>query len=164
MAPITLHLLCGKMAAGKSTQARKLASQPGTVLISQDEWLASLYPGELNTLEDYVRCSTRLNGVMAVHVEALLRAGLSVVLDFPANTVKSRQWMKAIFERTRVAHRLYYLDVPDAECKRRLRLRNESGSHEFAPSEADFDQFTRYFVPPAPEEGFNVITISDRRV
>jgi predicted kinase len=100
MALVTLHLLCGKMAAGKSTQARKLASQPGTVLISQDEWLASLYPGELNTLEDYVRCSTCLNGVMAAHVEALLRAGLSVVLDFPANTVKSRQWMKAIFERT----------------------------------------------------------------
>ncbi|MEP0926107.1 MULTISPECIES: ATP-binding protein [Cyanophyceae] len=155
----TLYLLCGKIAAGKSTQAHRLASQPGTVLISQDEWLSSLYPDELNTLADYIRCSTRLNAVMGTHIEALLRAGLSVVLDFPANTVKSRQWMKAIVERAEVAHVLYYLNVPDAECKQRLRQRNESGDHEFAPTEADFDQFTSYFVPPAPEEGFNVITI-----
>lgn len=117
----TLYLLCGKIAAGKSTQAHELASQSGTVLISQDEWLSSLYPDELNTLADYIRCSTRLNAVMGTHIEALLRAGLSVVLDFPANTVKSRQWMKAIVERAGVAHVLYYLDVPDAECKRRLR-------------------------------------------
>ncbi|MBD1873521.1 ATP-binding protein [Nodosilinea sp. FACHB-131] len=159
MADVTLHLICGKIAAGKSTKARELASQPRTVLINQDEWLSTLYPDELNTLADYVRYSTRLNTVMGIHVEALLRAGLSVVLDFPANTVKSRQWMKAIVERAGVAHVLYYLDVPDAECKRRLRLRNESGDHEYAPTEADFDQFTSYFVPPAPEEGFNVITI-----
>jgi predicted kinase len=159
MVEATLYLLCGKIAAGKSTKGRELASQPDTVLIAQDEWLSTLYPDELSTLADYVRYSTRLNTVMGVHVEALLRAGLSVVLDFPANTVKSRQWMKAIVERAGVAHILYYLDVPDAECKRRLRQRNESGAHEYAPTEADFDQFTSYFVPPAPEEGFNVITI-----
>ncbi len=159
MIETTLYLLCGKMAAGKTTKASELASQPRTVLIAQDEWLYTLYPDELNTLADYVRYSTRLNSVMGVHVEALLRAGLSVVLDFPANTVKSRQWMKAIVERAEVAHVLYYLDLPDSECKRRLRQRNASGAHEFAPTEADFDQFTSYFVPPAPEEGFNVITI-----
>lgn len=159
MVDATLYLLCGKIAAGKSTKARELASQPRTILIDQDEWLSTLYPDELSTLADYVRYSTRLNTVMGVHVEALLKAGLSVVLDFPANTVKSRQWMKAIVERAGVAHSLYYLEVPDAECKRRLRLRNESGAHEYAPTEADFDRFTSYFVPPAPEEGFNVITI-----
>jgi predicted kinase len=154
-----LHLICGKMAAGKSTKARELAAQPSTVLIKQDEWLAALYPGELKTLQDYVRCSSRLNSVMSDHIEALLRAGLSIVLDFPANTVNSRNWMKGIFVRAGVAHTLHYLEVPDAECKRRLRLRNASGEHEFSPTEADFEEFSRYFVPPAPEEGFNVITI-----
>jgi hypothetical protein len=102
----------------------------------------------LITLQDYMRCSSRLDTVMSAHVEALLRAGLSVVLDFPANTVDTRNWMKAIFVR-----------APDAERKRRLRLRNASGEHEFSPTAADFDEFTRYFVPPAPEEGFNVVTI-----
>jgi hypothetical protein len=66
--------------------------------------------------------------------------------------------MKGIFVRAGVAHTLHYLEVPDAECKRRLRLRNASGEHEFSPTEADFEEFTHHFVPPGPEEGFNVIT------
>ena len=94
----TLHLLCGKIAAGKSTLARRLAAAPATVLIGEDQWLSTLFPGEIATLEDYVRCSGRLGEAMSPHVEALLKAGLSVVLDFPANTVRRRKWMRGIFE------------------------------------------------------------------
>ena len=68
--------------------------------------------------------------------------GLSVVLDFPANTVANRHWMRGIFDRAGVAHRLHFLDVPDAVCKKRLRLRNAEGSHDFAASEADFEVIT----------------------
>jgi predicted kinase len=32
----TLHMLCGKIAAGKSTLARQLADVPFTVLLSED--------------------------------------------------------------------------------------------------------------------------------
>ena len=39
----TLHFFCGKIAAGKSTLAAKLAEQEGTVLIAEDAWLAALY-------------------------------------------------------------------------------------------------------------------------
>lgn len=155
----TLHLFCGKIAAGKSTKARELSAQPMTVLIRQDEWLAALYPGELHTLQDYMRYCGRLNPVMAAHVEALLRAGLSVALDFPANTPAMRRWMKDIVVRAGVPHTLYYFDVSDAECKRRLKERNSTGSHEFSPNEADFDTITKYFVPPSPEEEFNVVTV-----
>jgi predicted kinase len=154
-----LHLLCGKIAAGKSSRARELAAQPGSVLISQDDWLAGLYPGELKTLADYSRYSTRLNSVMGPHVECLLRAGLSVVLDFPANTVSRRKWMKTIFEHAGAAHTLHFLDVPNSECRRRLHLRNETGEHEYSPTDAEFDEFTLHFVPPTLEEGFNVVTI-----
>jgi len=47
--------------------------------------------------------------------------------------------------------------VPDALCKQRLRERNAAGAHPFQVSEAEFDQFTSYFVPPTPDEGFNVV-------
>jgi len=33
--PTTLYLLCGKIAAGKSTLARKLAERPKTMLVAQ---------------------------------------------------------------------------------------------------------------------------------
>ncbi|MEG2632911.1 MAG: AAA family ATPase, partial [Comamonas sp.] len=42
--PAVLHMLCGKIAAGKSTLARQLAAAPRTVRINEDDWLSSLYP------------------------------------------------------------------------------------------------------------------------
>jgi uncharacterized protein (TIGR02246 family) len=154
----TLHLLCGKIASGKSTLARKLAAEPKTLLISEDEWLTCLYPGEIMSLKEYVHCTSRLRNAMGNHIEQILREGNSVVLDFPANTPSSRQWMQGLCENANVAHCLHYLDVSDEECKARLRLRNKDSSHGFNTGEAEYDEITRYFVPPSAEEGFNIIS------
>jgi predicted kinase len=119
-------------------------------------WLGTLYRDEQKTLEDYVRNSRRLREVMGDHVVALLKAGVSVVLDFPANTPASRQWMRSLIERAGADHRLHFLDVPDDVCKARLRARNAAGTHAFNTSDAEFDLFTSYFVPPSADEGFEV--------
>jgi hypothetical protein len=42
-------------------------------------------------------------------------------------------------------------------CRQRLRERNSGGEHPFQVSEAEYDQFTSYLVPPGPAEGFNVV-------
>jgi predicted kinase len=153
----TLFLVCGKIAAGKSTLAKTLASAPGTILISEDQWLARLYRPELVTIADYIQYSARLRDAIGPHVEYLLRFGTSVVLDFPANTPKQRQWMRGIVERSGADHELHFLDVPDRVCKSRLHEQNAAGTHDFAATEADFEQITGYFVPPTDQEGFNVI-------
>jgi predicted kinase len=153
----TLYLLCGKIAAGKSTLASRLSVRPATVLISEDHWNANLFHAELQTLDDYARYSRRLRAAMGPHVVSLLKIRVSVVLDFPANTVESRRWMRGIFEEANAENELHFLDVPDEVCKRRLRERNAAGLHPFQTGEADYDLFTSYFTPPSPEEGFNVI-------
>ena len=152
-----LHMVCGKIGAGKSTLTRQLAEAPATVLISEDAWLATLYPDEIHELPDYVRCAGRLKKAMAEHVAALLGAGVSVVLDFPANTVANRQWMRGIFEAAGAAHALHFLDVPDEICKARLRARNASGIHPFETTDAQFDLISSHFAAPSPEEGFDVV-------
>jgi hypothetical protein len=43
---------------------------------------------------------------MEPHVIDILREGLSVVLDFPANTVKWRSWMRSLIDEAHVAHEL----------------------------------------------------------
>lgn len=153
----TLHMLCGKIAAGKSTLTAELGATPATIVISEDFWLSRLFGPEMSDVADYVRCSTRLREAVGPHVKNLLRIGVSVVLDFPANTPTIRHWMRTLFEEAGADHRLHFLDVPDEICKARLRARNAAGAHDFAASDAQFDQITRYFVPPSEEEGFTVI-------
>lgn len=153
----TLHAFCGKIAAGKSTLAACLARRPRTVLISEDRWLKALYGDELATGADYLRASARLQTALGPHVTDLLRAGVSVVLDAPANTRAQREWLRDLIRATDCPHRLHLLDLPDAVLLERLRARNASGTHPFTVSDAMFHRFARHFAPPAPDEGFFVI-------
>jgi predicted kinase len=153
----TLYLLCGKIAAGKSTLARRLAARPETLLISEDHWTSRLFADDLKTIDDYSLYSARLRAAMGPHVVDILRQGLSIVLDFPANTVRVRSWMRSLIDQSGAAHELHLLDVPDTICKQRLRERNAGGEHPYQVSEAEYDLFTSYFVRPAPGEGFSVI-------
>lgn len=131
---------------------------PKTVVLAEDDWLATLYSDEMASISDYVRCSAKLQAIMGPHIVSLLNAGVSVVLDFPANTVANRMWMRAIIDVTNATHRLHFLDVPDEVCKARLRARNESGEHPFALTDEQFLQISRHFVAPTAEEGFNIVT------
>lgn len=150
-------MLGGKIAAGKSTLSAELAKQPSTIALSEDFLLKRLYPSEMKSVADFVSCSLRLREAIGPHVQELLRIGISVVLDFHANTVAARAWMRTLFEGAEANHCLYYLDVPDEVCRERLHQRNASGLHDFAASDAEFDLITSYFVPPSEAEGFNVV-------
>lgn len=153
----TLHLLCGKIASGKSTLAKELAKTPDTVILSEDTWLAQLYPNDIRTVADYARCASNLRGVIGPHVTDLLRIGVSVVLDFPANTVSNRKWMKSLIDTAESEHVLHFLDVSDDQCLTRLRARNTSGAHAFVVADTEFHLITNYFVAPQQVEGFNII-------
>ena len=54
MNPGTLTFFTGKMGAGKTTRSKQLAAAQNAVLLSEDEWLAALYPGQISSLDDYL--------------------------------------------------------------------------------------------------------------
>lgn len=153
----TLHLLCGKIASGKSTLAKELAAEACTVIISEDDWLSKVFPGEINSVNDYIHRSSSLKKAIGPHVTALLRVGISVVLDFPANTIESRAWMKNLLTDTESTHVLHFLDSTNDECIGRLRARNAQDSHAFVVEDSEFELITSYFVPPRDEEGFYIL-------
>ncbi|KPG73067.1 AAA family ATPase [Pseudomonas libanensis] len=149
----TLHLLCGKIASGKSTLAKTLAAEHRAIVLSEDHWLASLYPGEIQAIADYLRCAQRVRGVLGPLVVNLLESGVNVVLDFPANTLANREWLLGLAQAAEVPHRLHYLELDDATCRARLHARNAQGEHDFAATDAEFDLITRHFSVPSEEEG-----------
>ena len=93
----TLIFFCGKMGAGKSTLSLEIASKERAILLSEDDWLKTLYPDEIENFEDYIQYSSRLKPLIKPHVQNILKAGISVVLDFPGNTEKQRMWFKQIY-------------------------------------------------------------------
>lgn len=155
-----LTLFCGKMGAGKTTKAKATSKRTNAILLSEDEWLSMLYPNEIHSLQDYVTYSARLKPLLKELVQQLLKNGLDVVLDFPANTVKQRQWLKTVFEESEAAHELIFLDTSDETCLAQIKQRNaEQPDRTNTDTETMFYQVTKYFEAPSIDEGFNVITI-----
>lgn len=151
----TLHLLCGKIAAGKSTLGARLAAAPGTVAIAEDFWSRRLFGEEMKDVGDYVRVAAKLRSAMGAHVTDLLRAGVDVVLDFPGNTRATRAFWREAAEAAGARLVVHWLDVADEVCRARLRARNAEGVHEFAGvTDEQFDLITSYFEPPDEAEGF----------
>ncbi|MGR3885710.1 AAA family ATPase [Pseudomonas sp. 1152_12] len=152
----TLHLLCGKIASGKSTLAKTLAAEHAAVVLSEDHWLAQLYPGEVLSIADYLRCAQRIRGVLGPLVCNMLQSGVNVVLDFPANTLANREWLLGLAQAAQVPHCLHYLELDDATCRARLHARNAQGEHDFAATDAEFDLITQHFCVPNASEGLMI--------
>ena len=154
----TLIFFCGKMAAGKSWLARQLADRENAVLMTQDELLDTLFPGLVVNVATYLEYSGRINRVVAPQAAAILSKGVSVVLDFPANTRNQRAWFREIIERASVAHELHFVDTPDEICKAQLRARSQhlpAGTPW--TTEADFELIASHFTAPSEDERFTVI-------
>lgn len=153
----TLVFFCGKMGAGKSTMAKQIATDRHAVLLSEDEWLADLFPNKISTLADYVACAQQLKRPIKKLVQSVLQTGTDVVMDFPANTRSQRAWFQEIFAAVGAEHELVYIDLPDETCLRQIAKRREQQperAHTDTPEM--FKQVTKYFVAPLPDEGFHV--------
>lgn len=155
----TLHVISGRLAAGKTTLARQLAEREGAVFLCEDVWLSRLSDG-IVTFEDYLKWSRRCRGVMGPLIVGMLRNGCSVVLDFAGNTARERRWVRTLFEEANAPHVLHVLEASEAVCLQRLALRNETkpeGLYFAATSEEQFWEIMRWFEAPRVDEGFHLV-------
>lgn len=156
-----LTFFCGKMGAGKTTKSREISQERNAVLLSEDEWLSSLYPNRIITLADYIEYSGLLKPQMKRLVQSILASGANVVMDFPANTIQQREWFKAIFSEIQAPHELVYIDQPNEICLEQIAKRRvEQPERAATDTEEMFVLVTKYFVAPTSDEGFNTTVIS----
>ena len=152
----TLHLLCGKAGAGKTTLATALAAEHKAALIAEDIWLIRLY-GPMKSFDDYRIYSQRAKTVVGPLVTDLLCLGQSVVLDYPANTRSSRSWFRSLSKSAGARQVLHYLNTPDELCLKRIGQRNidrPEGSYHLTKD--DFDYVSSLFEAPEDNEGFKI--------
>ena len=150
------------MGAGKTTKSIEISQQRNAVLLSEDEWLSSLYPNAIKTFDDYVEYSNRLKPQMKKLVQSLLVSGANVVMDFPANTIQQRKWFKNIFSEIQTPHELIYIDKPNEACLGQIaKRRTELPERAATDTKEMFERVTKYFVAPTSDEGFNTIVITE---
>lgn len=155
-----LIFFCGKMGAGKSTKSKQIAKEKNAVLLSEDEWLASLYPNQINTFNDYIHFSTQMKPLVKDLVMNILKMGTNVVMDFPANTKNQREWFLNIAYEANSNHNLIYLKVNNKICLSQIAKRRIEQPHrEKFDTEAIFYEVTKYFEEPIENELLNIQVI-----
>jgi len=157
-----LIFFCGKMGAGKSTRSKAMAKEPKRVLLSEDEWLASLYPDQINTFEEYIEYSSKIKPLIRALVIDILQTGSDVIMDFPANTKRQRQWFKELALEAKANHKLIYLKISNETCLKQIAKRRIE-----QPKRAKFDTpevfhaVTQYFEEPIESEALTIQLIGE---
>lgn len=155
-----LSFFCGKMGAGKSTAAARIAARRHALLLAEDEWLASLYPQQITTIDEYRQCAARLKPLLKPLIQKALIAGVDVVMDFPGNTPAQRRWLLSLATEIDAQHELIYLPLSDEQCLKQIaRRRQEQPERAAFDTEAVFASMARHFVAPSAAEGLNIVLI-----
>lgn len=158
----TLTFFCGKMGAGKTTRSKTIAAETNAVLLSEDEWLAAHYPGQINTFDAYLQFAAVIRPFVKTHVQHILATGTHVVMDFPANTAKQRAWFKQLCAEIDCEHELIFLDVSNEQCLTQIAKRRvEQPQRAQFDTEKVFNHVTRFFETPQDSEWLNIVRIID---
>lgn len=95
------------------------------VLLSEDRWLSSLYPNQIESFEDYLKFSAQIKPLIKKHVQNILSVGTDVVMDFPANTQSQRKWFLDMVLDINANHQLIYLNLNNEQCLRQIAQRRK---------------------------------------
>lgn len=156
----TLTFFCGKMGSGKTTYSKSIAIEKNAVLLSEDEWLASHYPAQIKTFDDYLQYSALIKPFVKLHVQNILQTGTDVVMDFPANTVNQRKWFKELCAEIKCDYQLIFIDLSNEKCLQQIdKRRTEHPERAHFDTKAVFNQVTQYFESPLDSEGLGMVHV-----
>ena len=144
----TLILLVGLPAAGKTTLARRLATEHRALRLTPDEWMIPLFGDSDGAGKRYV-----LEGRMITVALQLLRLETNVVLDFGC-WIRDERWaLRWLTEREGAVFHLVYLPIERTAQLERIDQRWSRAPHEtFAVAPPDLDRWRALFDVPDSAE------------
>lgn len=139
-----LYLVCGLPGAGKTTRSKQIAESTRAVQVCADEWVVGL--GQ--SLVDY-EFRVKLQECLLAHAATLLRAGLSVVIEFGSWSRTERETIRALAVREKALTELHFLNAPIDELAARVRARR--GPDAEALRQVLLQDFAKFEHPSAEE-------------
>jgi predicted kinase len=143
-----LLLTVGLPGAGKTTRARRLATELNALRLTPDEWMIPLFGdndagGKRDVLE------ARL---LRLALDAL-RAGVTVVLDYGCWSRDERSAIRRLAQDAGGVFELVYLPVDGETQRARIAHRQATAPHETYPmSEQDLERWRGWFQEPDEAE------------
>jgi len=144
----TLILICGLPGSGKTTLAKRLEIERPALRLTPDEWLARMAVDGYD--EDKRKAVELLQWDIA---QRALGLGDDVILEWGFWTRRERDEIRAQAARLGASTKLYYLNVPLEDLKRRLVARNAALPSETFPVEAaQLEMWAKQFERPTQDE------------
>ena len=147
-------LLCGKIASGKTTYANRLKKAGGTMLLSCDDLLLTLFEGCLGDRHDDI--TARSTRFFYSQAQELTNLGLNVVLDFGFWKKTDRSEALEYFKSRGIPVELHYIHIPEKDRLQRLAERNRllkaSPTWVYIIDEELLKVLDAKFEEPLPEE------------
>ena len=157
MTGVTVHMVCGAPAAGKTTYSTALAERDGGVRFSIDEWMQTLFgPDAPQPLtpdwmwERVARCEAQIVSTAL----ACAGQGCAPVLDMGFIRRDQRERVAARVRAAGLICELHWLDVDGEERWRRTAARNAArgATFSFEVTRPMFDYIETIHQPPSPAE------------
>lgn len=153
-------MICGLPGAGKTTLAKKLERERGSLRLCPDEWIVKLYG------DDIVRDRDKLDAVRdAVEAlqfdlaEKMIVRGVNVILENGFWSRKERLMLRDRMAWLGAKTELIFLDVPRDILWSRLENRNRNlPPATFSVAAHELDEWMGMFEPPGPDENAERIT------
>ena len=146
-----VHLICGKICAGKSTFARTLAREKNAVILSCDE-IMTLFPQPEGD-EAYADVSAKVKMFLLRKAAEIVGTGTDVILDWGFWQKADRTETGMYFADQVISFEWYYLDISDARWRENIARRNAApGPSDYFADEGLLQKCVRRFEAPDAEE------------
>jgi predicted kinase len=144
----TLHLTVGLPGVGKTTLARRIATERCILRLTPDEWMAPLFgDSEAEGRRDI------LEGRMIWVAQRVLLSGSSIILDFGCWSSQERYAIRAVSDCVGADFRLHYVELGEQQRRDRATRRWQTeAATTFGISDAEHDRFLESFSPPSAAE------------
>lgn len=149
-----ITILCGRVAAGKTTLAHRICEETGALHLSCDELMLTLFDSCLGQSHDAVAMKC-LHYLFSLAAQAAER-GVGAVLDYGFWLPEERQAARDYFDSRRLPYRMIEVKSPDPIRLRRLEARNEAlrgaQTRVYLIEGELLGRMDAKYHPPTPEE------------
>lgn len=143
-------LICGRVCAGKTTYAKRLAQELHAVRLNADELMKPLFGEYLGDRHEEVLC--QVTDLLLEKAAECYACGVTVILDLGFWQRSMRERANRFFEKKGICPTWHYLRLGEEEWHRRIAKRNAEVLA--AGSRTDYlidENIIRKFTDPADE-------------